>query len=321
MNGLSAIRMARQIVGASKAKHNIVLLHGLLSSKRGWGSFPTRLLKALAETTAEEPDFRIHMVDCRNHGDSEHTSFHSLEAVAEDIKHYLVENEISSPILMGHSMGGKAALLYATLYGTEHSPYGDGPGVQSVVALDAAPCVYDTNHKYIFDAMQSIDLSTVRTRAEVDKHLKAHISYAAERAFVMANLRTDADKKVKWIPNLPVLARDEKHVHDWPSFGSKPFHGPALFVGGNLSTRLTTERHLKAVRNLCPRSTVVMVQGGHFVHHAACEDTVDHIVDFLSLELRLRRKDDPYRDQHGFFKRMKGQSPVFPSEIHADMYR
>eukprot|EP00469_Lotharella_globosa_P001645 CAMPEP_0167795248 /NCGR_PEP_ID=MMETSP0111_2-20121227/14324_1 /TAXON_ID=91324 /ORGANISM="Lotharella globosa, Strain CCCM811" /LENGTH=317 /DNA_ID=CAMNT_0007688883 /DNA_START=41 /DNA_END=994 /DNA_ORIENTATION=+ len=317
MNGFSAIRMARQIVGRPKAKHNIVMLHGLLSSKRGWGGFPTRLLKALGDATGEEPDFSIHLVDCRNHGDSDHTSFHSLQAVAEDVKHYLVENELSSPILMGHSMGGKAALLYATLYGTEHGPYGDGPGVRSVVALDAAPCVYDTNHKYIFDAMQSIDLDTIRSRAEVDQQLKAQIPYAAERAYVMANLRTDADKKAKWIPNLPVLARDERHVHDWP-FGSKPYHGPALFVGGNLSTRLTNERHLKAVRTLCPRSTVVMVQGGHFVHHAAAEDTVEHIVDFLALELRLRRKDDPFREEHSF-KRMKGQSPVFPSEVYADM--
>eukprot|EP00954_Amorphochlora_amoebiformis_P023395 1359757-Amorphochlora_amoeboformis.AAC.1 len=43
----SIVKMAASTIGMAGAKHDIVLLHGLLSNRKGWGRFPDRLMRAL----------------------------------------------------------------------------------------------------------------------------------------------------------------------------------------------------------------------------------------------------------------------------------
>ncbi|GAB5365437.1 hypothetical protein AAMO2058_001057800 [Amorphochlora amoebiformis] len=292
----SIVKMAASTIGMAGAKHDIVLLHGLLSNRKGWGRFPDRLMRALdAEasdsiTHKKRATFRLHALDIRNHGDSQHTGTHCLETICEDLTAYLTENDIKNPILMGHSMGGKVALLHTLKHGNSSQ---DHLKARCVIALDAAPTRYDTNHQYIFRAMQQLDLEKVERRTDASKQLKPYVEHAAERAYILANLKIcDMTKTASWIPNLDVLMRDEKKVHDWPlnieGIQDLTFDGPALFIGGSMSTRLTTPGHVAAVRSQFQNSLIVMVNGGHFVHHAASSDTIEHIVDFLSTELQLR---------------------------------
>jgi len=206
---------------------------------------------------------------------------------------------------MGHSMGGKAVLLHALQNGYQapHSPQ-SSKGVRCVVALDAAPCHYDTNHRYLFQAMEQMDLTRVQHRRDAEAYFKDLIPHAGERAFILRNLRIDEEtRKAQWVPNLELLSREEKNVHGWPSglTTERTFEGPSLFIGGNLSTRLTTPRHLDAVNAHFPKSLVVMVEAGHFVHHAAASDTIEHIIDYLTVELRLRQ---PENERNHSFKKV-----------------
>jgi pimeloyl-ACP methyl ester carboxylesterase len=84
-----------------------VILHGFLGMGDNW--------KTHAKHIAEL-GYEVHLVDQRNHGRSFHDSDFSYEVLAEDLKRYCEAKQLESIVLLGHSMGGKTAMLFATLY-------------------------------------------------------------------------------------------------------------------------------------------------------------------------------------------------------------
>ena len=91
--------------GAAPSKR-MLLLHGIYGAGRNWGSVARRLVRA-------RPDWSVVLVDLRSHGRSPKLSPHTLEACASDL--YLLDARLGGPAdaVLGHSFGGKVALLYA----------------------------------------------------------------------------------------------------------------------------------------------------------------------------------------------------------------
>lgn len=52
-------------------------------------------------------------LDARNHGNSPHSPVLTYDAMAEDLKHLLAQLRIEKCVLVGHSMGGKTAMVTA----------------------------------------------------------------------------------------------------------------------------------------------------------------------------------------------------------------
>ena len=100
------MRLAFNRFGEDNAK-NVVILHGLLGSKRNWFGFG----KSLSDL-----GFNVWLVDQRNHGESEWNDEHTYFDLAEDIKDFLEEHGIKKTYLIGHSMGGKAAMVLDKVY-------------------------------------------------------------------------------------------------------------------------------------------------------------------------------------------------------------
>ncbi len=92
------------IVGKGKP---FVILHGFLGMGDNW--------KTLGLQFAEL-DFEVHLVDQRNHGRSFHAEQFYYEVMAEDLKAYCDAHQLNDIVFLGHSMGGKTAMLFATLY-------------------------------------------------------------------------------------------------------------------------------------------------------------------------------------------------------------
>ena len=84
----------------------MVILHGLFGFSDNWQSQAKRFSEY----------YRVIMVDLRNHGHSDWNDEFSYKLMAEDLKELLDELELNKIILIGHSMGGKAAMLFAQLY-------------------------------------------------------------------------------------------------------------------------------------------------------------------------------------------------------------
>ncbi|KAK6257853.1 hypothetical protein QUC31_001312 [Theobroma cacao] len=83
-----------------------VLLHGILGSRKNWGTFARRLAQ-------EFPTWQFVLVDLRCHGDS--ASFkkrgpHTVASTALDVLKLIAQLRITPRVLIGHSFGGKVVL-------------------------------------------------------------------------------------------------------------------------------------------------------------------------------------------------------------------
>ena len=166
---------------------DLVILHGLLGTSDNWQT----LGKRFAQT------HRVHLIDQRNHGRSPHHSVHSYEAMAEDVLHYLDERNIQHTSIIGHSMGGKTALVFAHRYPDR---------VHKLIIADMAARAYAPHHAPIFDALLSAPIGEAESRSVVEAHLTNQLDDAGVVAFLMKNLRREKSGGFTWRPNLAVLA-------------------------------------------------------------------------------------------------------------------
>src|SRR5690242_9801993 len=84
----------------------LVVLHGLFGSAQNWATISKRLAER----------YRVVAADLRNHGGSPWDDAMSYDAMAEDVIALLrryAPPPGKSTALLGHSMGGKAAMLAA----------------------------------------------------------------------------------------------------------------------------------------------------------------------------------------------------------------
>ena len=80
----------------------LLIVHGLYGSARNMGVIAKRL-------SVDRP---VHVVDQRNHGQSPWFDSHTYHDMASDLAQVVAD--IGGPVdVMGHSMGGKAAMVLA----------------------------------------------------------------------------------------------------------------------------------------------------------------------------------------------------------------
>jgi len=224
----------------------VVLCHGLF----GQGKNFTAIGKALAGS------HRVTLVDMPDHGRSPRTEGFDYLRYADLVAELLsAEDPVA---LIGHSMGGKVAMLLA-LRRPEL--------VERLVVVDVAPVPYD--HAAEFEgyiaAMKAIDLSTLASRAEADQALLEAVPSAMVRGFLLQSLRREDDGWA-WLLNLDVLGRDLDLITGWPEVDASPYEGPVLWVGG-ADSRYVAPEHVAAMDRLFPLNRRVTVKGaGHWVH-------------------------------------------------------
>jgi len=240
----------------------VVFCHGLF----GQGKNFTAIGKALAES------HRVTLVDMPDHGRSPRTDGFDYLKYADHVAELLDPND---PVaLVGHSMGGKVAMLVAL-----RRP----DLVERLVVVDVAPVPYD--HAAEFEryiaAMRAIDLATLGSRNEADAALLDAVPSAMVRGFLLQSLRREGDGW-EWLLNLDVLGRDLDLITGWPEVDAAPYDGPVLWVGGADSRYVSTE-HVAAMDRLFPRNRRVTVKGaGHWVHSEQPEVFLEVLRRFVS---------------------------------------
>ncbi|HEU0016443.1 MAG TPA: alpha/beta hydrolase [Longimicrobium sp.] len=91
----------------------LLVLHGIYGSGRNWGTIARRLVEA-------RPEWGVLLVDLRNHGASRgFPGPHTLAAAAADVDRLVEHLDFHAAAVMGHSFGGKVALLYADHHGQD----------------------------------------------------------------------------------------------------------------------------------------------------------------------------------------------------------
>jgi pimeloyl-ACP methyl ester carboxylesterase len=230
--------------GEPGAAAPLVIVHGLFGSARNWGAIAKRM----------SDRGRVIVPDMRNHGDSPWQTPHRYSDLALDIAE-LIEAQGGPVDVVGHSMGGKAAMALAL---------NRRDLVRRLVVADISPVEYTHTQMSLIDAMRDLDLSGSPTRAEVDRRLALQIPDAGVRAFLMQSLDVKAAPP-RWRLNLDVLADEMAHIIGWPDVPGQ-FTGPVLFLSGAASEYVRAE-HRAPIRAAFPAARFAKIPGaGHWLH-------------------------------------------------------
>ncbi|XP_071491369.1 sn-1-specific diacylglycerol lipase ABHD11-like [Diadema antillarum] len=255
----------------------IVILHGVLGSKKNWES--------LAKRMATELSRRVVTVDARNHGQSEHSPVMSYEAMADDVDQLLrCQLGTDRCDLLGHSMGGRTGISLAL-----SRPNLINKLIVVDVTHNAPPqSVSDTSQTMEFiQLMKDMPLSHLgsqtlsKAKREVGKQMAEAVPDDMLRAFFLTNL-TKEDGKVKWRVNLDALMANWTHLtHLQVPLGAQ-FTGETLFVSGENSNYVRSEDH-PGIRAIFPNVSFSVIEGaGHWVHSEKPAEFLQIVLQFLA---------------------------------------
>jgi esterase len=243
---------------------HLVLLHGLFGSGKNW----TSIAKSLGT------DYRVTLVDLPNHGRSAWTNHFSYVETADLLADRLTE--VDEPVnLIGHSMGGKVAMVVAL----RHPAL-----IRRLVVVDVSPVRYERLSSFgrYVAGMRSLDLDTIADRVSADAALRSAVPDPGVRSFLLQNLRRDATGPGwRWQLNLAVLEEHLADIGDWPALGTEPYPGPVLWIAG-ANSDYVTPAYVLAMRAHFPRvQTVTVKNSGHWVHAEQPETFVATIRAFV----------------------------------------
>jgi pimeloyl-ACP methyl ester carboxylesterase len=224
----------------------LVILHGFLGTGDNWLS--------LGKTWSEF--FEVHLIDQRNHGRSFHNPQHNYALLADDLNTYLEKEGIGSIFLLGHSMGGKAAMKFALLHPDK---------VEKLIVVDIAPKEYKGGHEEILNALTSLPLSGVSSRKEVQELLEEKIASLDIVLFLMKNLSRSPEGQYQWKMNLEGLVSNYSEILASVT-SPTPFEKPTLFIAGG-NSKYILSGDLPQMLKLFPLSHTITLPGaGHWVH-------------------------------------------------------
>lgn len=226
-----------------------MVLHGLLGSSRNW------------LTTGGDLAAKYHVLapDLRNHGKSPHDAPMDYPTMMADVLAWMDAQGLAKVTLVGHSMGGKVAMLLACRR----------PGrVERLVIVDIAPKDYLSHaHRAEFAAMNELRLDTLQSRGEAELRFEARVSDWAMRKFLTTNLeRDEANDGWRWQINLPVITAALPEIEGNPLASEDKFNGPVLFVAGGKS-RYVRDEDLSVITAHFPQAKVkTIAESGHNPH-------------------------------------------------------
>ncbi len=221
----------------------LLIVHGLYGSARNWGVIAKRL----------SDERQVIAVDLRNHGHSPWTSSHSYPEMADDLAEVIEANGGCMDVI-GHSMGGKAAMMLALKY---------PKAVHRLLAADIAPVSYGHSQIQFIDAMRRVDLSSLTRRSDAESQLaEAGVDPALQSFFTQS---LDIPNK-RWRLNLDVLADQMHLVLSFPEDLSLQWSGDTLFLSGATSDYVTAA-HRPQIKSMFPAARFAKIPGaGHWLH-------------------------------------------------------
>lgn len=223
----------------------LLLIHGLFGSGENLGM----IARLLADR------FRVINVDLRNHGRSGHSEDMNYMLMADDLAQTMDELGIPTAAVLGHSMGGKAAMQLAL-----NQPQ----RVSKLVLADISPVVSQARHHHILAALNSVDLTTLTDRKDADKQLQQQIEDAGTRAFLLKSLQK-TENGFQWRFNLSTMTKHYQEVLAAPQ-AENSYPGPVLFIKGGNSDYLQPE-HQPLIFKLFPAAKAKVIAGtGHWLH-------------------------------------------------------
>ncbi len=241
----------------------LIVMHGLFGMSDNWNT--------LGKQWADELHRSVHLLDMRNHGRSDWDSPHTYHAMSEDIAQYIKENGMEKAAILGHSMGGKAAMFFATL---------NPDKVDKLLIADIAPKHYPVHHQDIIDALDYVRQSKPESRNRAQELLGEKINNDGIAFFLLKSLHRRKDGIYDWRFNFEQIKRDIDKVGEAlppPAI----YEGPTLFLRGNKSNYITDE-DVPYLDEHFPDVQLATIEGaGHWLHAEKPKVFSENVENFL----------------------------------------
>jgi pimeloyl-ACP methyl ester carboxylesterase len=189
--------------------------------------------------------------------------------MVDDLKELYDDLGITKSILLGHSMGGKVAMLFAQ----QHEEL-----IEKLIVVDIGAKAYPMHHQHILAGMHAIDLAIIKARSEAEAILKGHIDSEGVRQFLLKNLYWKEKGQLAWRMNLRILEREMGNILS--RITEQEVLLPTLFIRGELSNYILDE-DFEELEELFPDSEIKTIMGaGHWVHAEAPDEFIDTVLGF-----------------------------------------
>ncbi|MCU7959702.1 MAG: alpha/beta fold hydrolase [gamma proteobacterium symbiont of Bathyaustriella thionipta] len=232
--------------GTDSGKPPLLLLHGLFGSSANWMGIARKL----------EKDFQLLVPDLRNHGRSAHNADVSYQALADDLHELLDHYAIEQAVLVGHSMGGKAAMQFALRFPQR---------VAALVVVDIAPVAYSHGFDGIHAAFDSLDLDSLDKREDALAVLEERLGSALIAGYLLQNLQR-LDHQWHWRLNLSALKAGADEISGFDVAAHAEFSGPCLFITGEQSDYVSPDDY-QTIQRLFPAAHMqALADAGHWVY-------------------------------------------------------
>jgi pimeloyl-ACP methyl ester carboxylesterase len=191
--------------------------------------------------------------------------------MAFDLQQYFEENKLHTASVLGHSMGGKTALMFAHLFPAR---------IEKLIVADIASHSYLPHHQAIFDAVQSAPLQQAADRNAIQKHLQQQLNDPGVVAFLMKNARRRKEGGFQWRPNVNVLSKALGAV-----VGEVPLETntlPTLVIYGGQSNYVD-DNALETFDEACLQLDTHCISGaGHWLHASHPDEFKEVTLEFLA---------------------------------------
>jgi pimeloyl-ACP methyl ester carboxylesterase len=243
----------------------LFILHGLFGSSDNW--------QTLAKRFAEH--FEVYLIDQRNHGLSFHSDEWTYADMSEDILNLTRTCGLEKIYLLGHSMGGKAAMHFAMQHADK---------LEKLIVVDISPRYYPVHHQSILDALYTLDLSKITSRKEAESELSQKIKNPGELQFLLKNLywKDAQNKELAWRFNLAVIKNNIEIVGEAQDASLNPVRISSLFIKGEKSNYIG-ESDVPVILKSFPNSKIETIpDAGHWVQAEKPSLFYESCLDFLS---------------------------------------
>lgn len=241
----------------------LIILHGFLGMSDNW--------KTLGRKFSED-GFEVHLIDQRNHGRSFHDMAFSYEVLSKDLEFYCDNYGLKDINIIGHSMGGKTAMFFATSHPEK---------VSKLVVADIAPRYYPVHHDTILKGLSALDFNDLKSRGEADIVLAQYVPEFGVRQFLLKNLYWVDKGKLGLRINLNVLKKEVAEVGEALPNQSK-FEKETLFLRGDRSEYISTADE-PLIKMQFPRAHIKTISNaGHWLHAENPEEFYNEVLHFIS---------------------------------------
>lgn len=240
----------------------MIILHGFLGMSDNWKSFATQFASA---------GFQVHALDLRNHGKSFHSEEFNYQVMVEDVKNYIQVHQLTKSVVLGHSMGGKVAMLLATTYPIL---------VSKLIIADIGPKYYAPHHQTILAGLNAVDFSKNPSRSDVEQIVSTFITDFGTRQFLLKNLYWKTPDQLAFRFNLQVFNDKIEIIGTALPFENK-FDGPTLFLRGDKSDYIL-DADFETIYHHFPNATIDTISNaGHWLHAENPKDFQLNVMQFL----------------------------------------